>query len=54
LASPRGFRARNPLGRSAIGWAAQAARAVVDWAASNSVRSQFPIKKFFFFFKPVL
>jgi hypothetical protein len=33
---------------------AQAARAVVGWAAPNSPRSQFPIKKFFFFFKSVL
>jgi hypothetical protein len=53
-ASPRGFRTRDPPGRGAAGWAAQAVRAVVGWAAPNSARSQFPIKKFFFFFKSVL
>jgi hypothetical protein len=33
---------------------AQAARAVAGWAAPNSARIQFPIKKFFFFFKTIL
>jgi hypothetical protein len=53
-ASPRGFHARDPPGRGAAGWAAQAACAMAGWAAANSARSRFPIKKFFFFFKSIL
>jgi hypothetical protein len=40
-----GFRARDPPGRGAAGWAVQATRAVAGWAMPNSARSQFPIKK---------
>jgi hypothetical protein len=48
------FHARDPLGRGTAGWAAQAARTVAGWAAPNSARSRFPMKKFFFFFNYVL